>query len=203
VSNPTKPFRLSRQNVINLGMEFANQVQLEEEMGLPVAPFMVPSDDEAVTAKRELGFINFIVSPLFTELEKLLPEIKYAVEEMAVNAEFWRQIQDNELSGEEACVESDKRHPVAQSGAQKGEEKTNVDEDLANLGVTILSDSDVHETNSEEQGGEKGETKAAAPGQPAVRDEDVGDAPAADSLESAAASDAGASTEPGGMSAAQ
>ena len=43
-----------------LAQEFANQVELERQMGLPQTSFMVDNSEKAICV-REKGFIDFIV----------------------------------------------------------------------------------------------------------------------------------------------
>ena len=74
ISFPVRSFGIAWKWANRLAEEFANQVKNEKEQGLPVLPFMEPGD-EKVLAKGEMGFIDYIVQPLFTSICSFLPEM--------------------------------------------------------------------------------------------------------------------------------
>jgi high affinity cGMP-specific 3',5'-cyclic phosphodiesterase 9 len=53
---------------------FFHQAERERSEGLPVAPFMDPTKVTKATA--QLGFIQFVLSPLFESLAKLFPQLE-------------------------------------------------------------------------------------------------------------------------------
>ena len=53
---------------------FFRQAERERSEGLPVAPFMDPTKVTKATA--QLGFIQFVLSPLFESLAKLFPQLE-------------------------------------------------------------------------------------------------------------------------------
>lgn len=45
-----------------------NQSRMEAELGIPLSPFMLNLENELVMAKNELGFLKFMVQPLYKSL---------------------------------------------------------------------------------------------------------------------------------------
>ena len=56
--------------------EFHSQSQREKRDHLPVTAFMTNLDDILVQAKVQLGFLNYVVEPLWNSLSCILPQIK-------------------------------------------------------------------------------------------------------------------------------
>ena len=56
--------------------EFHSQSQREKRDHLPVTAFMTNLDDVLVQAKVQLGFLNYVVEPLWNSLSCILPQIK-------------------------------------------------------------------------------------------------------------------------------
>ena len=56
--------------------EFHSQSQQEKRDNLPVTAFMTNLDDVLVQAKVQLGFLNYVVEPLWNSLSCILPQIK-------------------------------------------------------------------------------------------------------------------------------
>lgn len=57
-------------------------------MGIPLSPFMLNLDNELVMAKNELGFLKFMVQPLYKSLsESFLGEM--------ISGEMFRNVNKN------------------------------------------------------------------------------------------------------------
>ena len=56
--------------------EFHSQSLQEKRDNLPVTAFMTNLDDVLVQAKVQLGFLNYVVEPLWNSLSCILPQIK-------------------------------------------------------------------------------------------------------------------------------
>lgn len=91
VSNATRklPIALywSRQ-VLN---EFWAQGDQERALGLEVSPLCDRASGMASVPQGQIGFIGFIVRPLYQQLGLLLPEILQAVEQLKKTEEYWQQ----------------------------------------------------------------------------------------------------------------
>merc|ERR1719263_1664300 len=73
--------------------EFAHQAAREKQTGLPVSHFMDATAPEA-KVKMELGFINFIVAPIWTALAQLLPEVEPCLEFVDANRAAWEGLSE-------------------------------------------------------------------------------------------------------------
>ncbi len=69
--------------------EFTNQVRLEKEKKIPFAPHMDNLDRPLAVHKLQLGFIDYVVSPLWVTVGDTLPKMKPCVENLKANREFW------------------------------------------------------------------------------------------------------------------
>jgi hypothetical protein len=117
LANPVrKPFELSARLAAMLGDEFTRQADRERELGLPVSPLMEHTDAASV-AKRELGFIDFVVWPLWEAVAAYLPETAHCLHQARVNRSQWEalyeannpeeQMQQVEEAGEEGKYEEE------------------------------------------------------------------------------------------------
>ncbi|XP_069745302.1 high affinity cGMP-specific 3',5'-cyclic phosphodiesterase 9A isoform X1 [Narcine bancroftii] len=74
ISNEVRPMDVAEPWVVCLLQEYFMQSDREKAEGLPVAPFM---DRNKVTkATAQIGFINFVLIPLFETVMKLFPQIE-------------------------------------------------------------------------------------------------------------------------------
>ena len=74
LSNPLAPPAKSRHVADLVSTEFNAQAKLEQEAGLPVS--VMTAHDEVTKAKMELGFIDFVVNPLYEQMVKIVPELE-------------------------------------------------------------------------------------------------------------------------------
>ena len=71
ISNPAKPFSICREWALLVMEEFFSQGDLERERGIPISPL---NDRTKVNIPQsQLGFIEFIVAPLYVQKFKLFP----------------------------------------------------------------------------------------------------------------------------------
>ena len=63
VSNPVKSLRVALRWAECVTTEFFSQGERERKLGLPLSPFM--DQTKPAVEKCQVGFINFIVAPLF------------------------------------------------------------------------------------------------------------------------------------------
>ena len=69
--------------------EFTNQVKAEKELSLPFAPHMDNLDTPQAIAKLQVSFSDYVVSPLWTVVGDLIPDMKVCVENLKLNREQW------------------------------------------------------------------------------------------------------------------
>jgi cAMP-specific phosphodiesterase 4/calcium/calmodulin-dependent 3',5'-cyclic nucleotide phosphodiesterase len=87
ISNPARPLMTALVWTERVLHEFFAQGDLERELGHPVGPL----NDRATTniAKCQVGFVTYVVRPLYDELLRLLPEMKACAEHLAETLAFW------------------------------------------------------------------------------------------------------------------
>ncbi|XP_070183681.1 high affinity cGMP-specific 3',5'-cyclic phosphodiesterase 9A-like [Littorina saxatilis] len=73
ISNECRPMQVSEPWLECLLQEFFNQSDMEKLEGLPVAPFM--DRDKVTKPSSQIGFIKFVLLPLFESVGQLFPQI--------------------------------------------------------------------------------------------------------------------------------
>jgi hypothetical protein len=76
---------LAQEWGIKVMQEFQQQSQKEEEKGLPLTPIMKGLEDPARQHQEQLGFIQFVVLPLFQTMSAILPELKDLLPKIEAN----------------------------------------------------------------------------------------------------------------------
>jgi hypothetical protein len=94
VSNPAKERETMLRWTDRVVEEFFVQGEMEKQLGLPVSPFM--DRDTIVIKKMQVGFADFIVSPLFSVWAQILVNINsVAYRSLQSNREFWASLSDD------------------------------------------------------------------------------------------------------------
>jgi len=96
ISNPAKPFALSKQWSDYVTQEFFHQGDIEKNESLPISmncDRSISYDDEIA-----LNFSDFIVTPLFITLAKSLPKLKAVVKILQENRNIWNETLVNRLT---------------------------------------------------------------------------------------------------------
>lgn len=88
ISNPAKPHETALVWSKRLHEEWYLQGDKEREAGLPVTPIMDRS--AAKPAKIAADFIDYILSPLYNNMARLLPGFEPCLELMRKNREYWQ-----------------------------------------------------------------------------------------------------------------
>ena len=93
VSNPTKPFEIYKQWAHRCIEEFFKQGDMEKRLNLPVS-FNCDRDTVSLP-QSQLGFIDAIVSPLFSIVCEFFPGMSFTLENMKKNREIYKKEVDN------------------------------------------------------------------------------------------------------------
>ncbi|RMX66110.1 hypothetical protein DD238_001154 [Peronospora effusa] len=94
VSNPAKERKTMLRWTDRVVKEFFIQGDMEKQLGLPVSPFM--DRDIIVLKKMQVGFADFIVSPLFSVWAQILVNVNTgAYRALLSNREFWSSVSDD------------------------------------------------------------------------------------------------------------
>lgn len=90
ISNCCKPFRICQLWATKVLEEFFTQGDQERDVGIPVQAL---NDREKVNRPfSQVGFIEFLVSPMFFAVIKVLPPLVLITEQMVLNTKTWHQI---------------------------------------------------------------------------------------------------------------
>ena len=87
-------FDTVRSWALKVCAEFTAQADRERELGLPVTAFMLGLDNEVSIAKLQLGFLDYVVGPLWKAVSELFPETAECHENLKANRERWAKIKD-------------------------------------------------------------------------------------------------------------
>ncbi|KAI9987742.1 hypothetical protein PInf_023786 [Phytophthora infestans] len=94
VSNPAKERETMLRWTDRVVEEFFIQGDMEKQLGLPVSPFM--DRDTIVIKKMQVGFADFIVSPLFSVWAQILVNVNaVAYRTLLSNREFWASLSED------------------------------------------------------------------------------------------------------------
>jgi len=89
ISNSAKPFRICRIWVLQILEEFFVQGDEEKRLGVPVQAF---NDRENVNrASSQIGFIEFLVSPMYFAAMKVLPPTALLAKQLVSNMKTWEK----------------------------------------------------------------------------------------------------------------
>ncbi|KAF4670905.1 hypothetical protein FOZ61_007915 [Perkinsus olseni] len=97
ISNPLMPYDEYYNWSYRVVSEYYRQAEAERMEGLPFAPFMAHRPDDTLElAKLQVGFISFVVSPLWNTLDGLLNGIHERVKVMDDNFQRMKEVEDRE-----------------------------------------------------------------------------------------------------------
>ncbi|XP_076451771.1 high affinity cGMP-specific 3',5'-cyclic phosphodiesterase 9A-like isoform X2 [Babylonia areolata] len=104
ISNEARPLEVATPWLDCLLTEFFNQSDMEKLEGLPVAPFM--DRDKVTKPSSQIGFIKFVLLPLFESVGQLFPQIDADVIEpvrkaLAYYTEMQQAIEDGKKKEKE------------------------------------------------------------------------------------------------------
>eukprot|EP00421_Protoceratium_reticulatum_P055049 CAMPEP_0168493230 /NCGR_PEP_ID=MMETSP0228-20121227/70618_1 /TAXON_ID=133427 /ORGANISM="Protoceratium reticulatum, Strain CCCM 535 (=CCMP 1889)" /LENGTH=265 /DNA_ID=CAMNT_0008510019 /DNA_START=11 /DNA_END=808 /DNA_ORIENTATION=+ len=91
ISSPTKPRPIMLQWTQRILEEFWNQGDEEQRRGLTISPLCNREAERIAVPKGQIGFITYVVQPLFAPLTQLMPEVKKAYDLLLENRAFWEE----------------------------------------------------------------------------------------------------------------
>lgn len=89
--NPILAPPMSKRIADKLGEEFKAQAELEREKGLAVTVMLAPTVQKQ--GDMELGFIQFVVKPLYEMLSRLAPDLEVCLHRIDANTKMWGELQ--------------------------------------------------------------------------------------------------------------
>jgi 3',5'-cyclic-nucleotide phosphodiesterase len=90
LSNPVRPFHMTREWAQRISLEFNDQVKRELALGMPVLGFMMTPDEKAF-CKNEMGFASFVVAPMWRAIASVYPNLHFLVEQIDDNLGTWKK----------------------------------------------------------------------------------------------------------------
>jgi len=98
ISNPTKCRPIMLKWTQRILTEYWAQGDEEQKLGLAISPLCDRATGMKTVPKGQIGFINFVIQPLFTVFAKLIPEAQEAVENIDANRAFWEEKDQEEAT---------------------------------------------------------------------------------------------------------
>jgi cGMP-dependent 3',5'-cyclic phosphodiesterase len=90
LSNPVLPnFEVVKRWAMMVCEEFTLQTKDEERLGITPTPHMLNLTTEKAISKLQVGFIDYVVAPLWTTLADIFPKFKVCVNNMKRNRDIW------------------------------------------------------------------------------------------------------------------
>ncbi|XP_013404762.1 high affinity cAMP-specific 3',5'-cyclic phosphodiesterase 7A isoform X3 [Lingula anatina] len=116
ISNPCRPLDISRKWSQSVCEEFFKQGDCERDLQLPVTP--VCDRNSTTVAKIQIGFMDFVVGPLFSEWQRFIPSnlSKQLLNNINLNRSYWLEtMHEPEADLEEGTVSKSSDPSPAQS----------------------------------------------------------------------------------------
>ncbi|KAL0090378.1 hypothetical protein J3Q64DRAFT_1729565 [Phycomyces blakesleeanus] len=114
ISNVTRPFMRAEKWAELLVEEFVLQGDLERELGMPVLP--MNDRTKVILEDSQIGFICFVALDLFKSVQKVLPEMSFAVNHMESNLKRW----EHRKNSNHNCASTDTPLVVPAASAAAG-----------------------------------------------------------------------------------
>jgi 3',5'-cyclic-nucleotide phosphodiesterase len=99
ISNVARPWMIAEKWTQILQEEFANQGEMEKEVGMETALFGGPPELGNIykLATSQIGFMSIFALPLFEGISDLLPQLQFTAEHIRRNQAQWKQHANDEL----------------------------------------------------------------------------------------------------------
>ncbi|RAH70719.1 3',5'-cyclic-nucleotide phosphodiesterase PDE2 [Aspergillus aculeatinus CBS 121060] len=100
ISNVARPWDVAEKWTQILQEEFANQGEMEKEVGMETALFGGPPELGNIykLATGQIGFMSIFALPLFEGVSDILPDLKFTVDHIRGNQFRWHMLADREKS---------------------------------------------------------------------------------------------------------
>ena len=105
LSNPVRPFHITKEWARRISIEFNDQYNREVELGMPTLAHMT-SANEIVFSKNEKGFASFVVAPMWRAIATCFPTVQFLVQQVDKNIISWQELADRlqEEAGKEGSI---------------------------------------------------------------------------------------------------
>jgi hypothetical protein len=101
ISNPCKPWQMSLAWTKRLLTEFWAQGDEERKIGLEISPLCDRESGQKAVPKGQIGFISFVVQPLYKPIVEFIPEAREALDLLDRNKACWEEKEQEETPFED------------------------------------------------------------------------------------------------------
>lgn len=128
ISNVARPWMIAEKWTQILQEEFANQGEMEKEVGMETALFGGPPELGNIykLATGQIGFMSIFALPLFEGISDLLPQLQFTADHIRLNQTQWQKHANDELRKQGLPVEEREESaisPRSQSPPAKGDDE--------------------------------------------------------------------------------
>ena len=88
ISNPARTFNISEKWALLISEEFFRQGDTEAKRGMDISPLCDRNNTKI--NESQIGFITYVVAPLFVAWSKLVPEISICLQTMEESKKLWK-----------------------------------------------------------------------------------------------------------------
>lgn len=108
ISNVARPWKVAKRWTQILQEEFANQGEMEREVGMETAMFGGPPELGNIykLATGQIGFMSIFALPLFEGISDLLPQLQFTADHIRRNQSQWQELSNEELKKQGLPVEN-------------------------------------------------------------------------------------------------
>ncbi|KAJ5084858.1 hypothetical protein NUU61_009437 [Penicillium alfredii] len=107
ISNVARPWKVAEKWTQILQEEFANQGEMEKEVGMETALFGGPPELGNIykLATSQIGFMSIFALPLFEGVSDLVPQLQFTADHIRRNQVQWQKLANDELQKQGLPVE--------------------------------------------------------------------------------------------------
>ncbi|KAF4768103.1 hypothetical protein N7455_000158 [Penicillium solitum] len=130
ISNVARPWKVAKKWTQILQEEFANQGEMEREVGMETALFGGPPELGNIykLATGQIGFMSIFALPLFEGISDLLPQLQFTTDHILRNQAQWQELSNEELKKQGLPIEKRAEITVSpRSHSPESSDKPHVD----------------------------------------------------------------------------
>ncbi|KAJ5106264.1 hypothetical protein N7456_002939 [Penicillium angulare] len=120
ISNVARPWNIAEKWTQILQEEFANQGEMEKEVGMETALFGGPPELGNIykLATGQIGFMSIFALPLFEGVSDLLPQLGFTADHIRSNKGLWQKHANDELRKQGLRIEENNKEPEVSPRSQ-------------------------------------------------------------------------------------
>jgi 3',5'-cyclic-nucleotide phosphodiesterase len=136
ISNVARPWKVAEKWTQILQEEFANQGEMEREVGMETALFGGPPELGNIykLATGQIGFMSIFALPLFEGISDLLPQLQFTADHIRRNQAKWHELSNEELEKQGLPVEKRAEITVSPRSHSPAAQSTNTEKLIIDSG---------------------------------------------------------------------